>query len=206
MKIQKEIDIIDNLSRISNSNNSFLKFYGAFSDDNNVTLLLESYKKTLLELINDYEKKGIKLDEKIISKITTKLIISFTELTQLNIYHENIHPASMLVINDLDIKIANFYNGPDIYHYDIKEKVDSNSSDEIKEKNEVYLLGLTIFHMITQINPNSIPIKNKFKKLSKYISSSSNISSNFKAIIISMLTENHKRRPKFEALVQQCVN
>ena len=117
-----ELTILHILSDHACDDNCYLKYYGSWTNENKLYLVMEYADYSLAFIIREYKEFRFHLDEDVLKKITYKLILSFAEMEAMKIHHKNIEPSNLLVTNNFGIKIIGFSNS------EVKDSMDYTSS------------------------------------------------------------------------------
>ncbi|OMJ72505.1 hypothetical protein SteCoe_29048 [Stentor coeruleus] len=169
--VEEEINIYEKLSKISNENNCFLKYYGTsiISEDSyrTVYLVMQNIENSLLDYIVN-KSNNIQFEEKL-KKIFTNLLSSFIELHNMKIYHLDIKPTNILIEEDkpyiIDFDVSITKNDNQTYSFQVENKIfvgtKGYAAPEIQEAvnkgiiksyklhlADAFSLGMTFFHMI----------------------------------------------------------
>ena len=170
--IQEEIEILTATSRHATEGSCFIKFLGEARWGNSIALYMESHKKNLMDMISGWKKKLDKPKRHVLEEWIISLIISFTRLNNMLIYHGDIKPHNILITEDQKLKIIEFrtskmrldarkkisltgkylIQGTRGYMAPELEELLAKGIKEIEyypEKSEVFSLGMTIFQIIT---------------------------------------------------------
>jgi Protein kinase domain len=96
---EPERKIMEKLSALSGPDNCFLKYYGHWTLDKTLSLAMEYHEHNLMDKLSEYKTKNQYLSEKNLNNIIVKLANSFCIMANLNIYHEDIKPHNLLVVD-----------------------------------------------------------------------------------------------------------
>ena len=107
-KFTVEIQVLQKLSDLANDTNCFLKFYGSWTVENRLYLVMEYAEQNLMSVITEYRKMNHRVEENQLKGIIHKLIYSFAEMEAMKIYHQDIKPHNLLVTQNFDLKIIDF--------------------------------------------------------------------------------------------------
>ena len=218
--IEKEIQYLKMLSDHASDQNSFLKFYGDYHEDNIIRLYLEYYNNNLMKTIEECAIKNKRLNSDQINKIHL-LINAFSMMEALKVNHWNITPHNILINSNFDFKIANlriskfFYEIEDIEddikefglnrnnYYAAPEQLEYLNDNTVKidvNKAEVFSLGLIILQMILVLDINGYNLKANHEKL--YILVSDINETWIRDMLYHMLKLNPKERIDFKSAMQ----
>ena len=107
-KFRNELKILEILSDRVNETNCFLKFYGSWTVENRLFLVMEYAEHSLMSIITEYKKLNFHLTEDHLKGIIIQLLTSFAQMETMRIYHQDIKPHNLLVGQNFDIKIIDF--------------------------------------------------------------------------------------------------
>ncbi|OMJ70446.1 hypothetical protein SteCoe_31585 [Stentor coeruleus] len=88
--------------------NSFLKYYGSFTQGDKICLVMEYIENDLMTCLTFLKQQGIIFSDLQILPLMQKLLASFAEMEELGIYHGDIKPHNILVDDNWNFKIIDF--------------------------------------------------------------------------------------------------
>ena len=103
-----QVTILKTLSDHARKENCFLKYYGSWTIENKLYLVMEHADHSLMSVITEYRKLDFHLGDNQLKWIIFKLILSFTQMEAMKIYHKDIKPHNLLVADNFEIKIIDF--------------------------------------------------------------------------------------------------
>jgi serine/threonine protein kinase len=161
--------LVSNLLELDGKNHCFVKFYGAFIENNYIWLIHEYCPYTLKDIINMHKQNSSYFTEKEVFYLIKSLVEGFKYCYDNNIMHNNIRSDTLYINDQRNIKISNFnisyvrrkllntvtINNPEEY-YLAPEIINSlrntrNLEDlnvEIDPKTDIFSLGLVFLEMI----------------------------------------------------------
>ena len=220
--VETEIKCYQYLSRMSNSNNCFLKYYGTYCEENSFNLVMDYYEKDLMMLITEKAAQPHAIHEQTIAGIFIKLLTSFAEMEAVGIFHGDIKPHNILTDNNWNMKIIDFnvsvtrntelttgitgknpLQGTEGYMApELKDLVDKreNIGFYSPERSDVFSLGMVFLQILTlekleglNTFANNATLLNKVDSL-KYDWA--------KRLLAPMLVADYTNRPRFKDCFQ----
>lgn len=107
-KCISEINILEKLSGMAGQNNCFLKFYGNWTNENKLYIVMEYHEYNIMTVITHYKANNMKIPEETLKILTVKLLDSFALMECMGIYHRDIKPHNILITSTFDLKIIDF--------------------------------------------------------------------------------------------------
>ena len=107
-KFSVELQILQRLSDRASADNCFLKFYGTWTTENKLYLVMDYADHSLMSIITEYKKVNFRFSEEQLKGIIYKLLTSFARMETMKIYHQDIKPHNLLVGQNFDMKIIDF--------------------------------------------------------------------------------------------------
>ena len=100
-EIQKEANILSKFN-----NDKIVKYYGLFSDKDNLIIKMEYCESNLAKFIEN--RKNELIDEDILYKIINGICLGLNEIHSKKIIHRDLNPNNIFMNNDYNIKIGDF--------------------------------------------------------------------------------------------------
>ncbi|OMJ91400.1 hypothetical protein SteCoe_6085 [Stentor coeruleus] len=177
-ELAEELKDIEKLSQAKQSNlYCFLKYYETTlfpnpnNSDKNICMVLQYCEKNLMDYMTELKIAKRTFNNSLMFDICKKLIFSFTSMHNMGIYHLNIKPHNILIdenknlfITGLGTKLNKMIEDKDLNNYDkLIQGVDGyeppemvnknwNLDNKLKEKIDVFSLGMTLLQMITLVS------------------------------------------------------
>ena len=216
-KFEKEMKLI---SKFSHPN--IMKIVDYFENPEYIFhIIYENYQCDLAEFIrNQYNKKKY-FSESIILSFFTQICLGIKYIHDLNILHRNINPSNILLITNKMVKLSNF----DVYRILYTEKERSitfinNTWNEYMSpemgmkipysfKNDIWDLGILLFHMLTLKTPFNIKQLNEIQSIKKvdplYLSNKipKHFSNDIKNLCIDLLKAYPAERPDINTILSK---
>lgn len=169
---------VSSLSAVSGKLNCFLTLLGAFEENHKLWVVYENYGQSIESIISNRTDLSINFKEKELRSYFTQLLEGLKYCFKHKIYHNNIKPGTIFLLNENTVKFNSFgppyyttanagfrtvnlsrystiepfnYYPPEIYQGDSE-----SSTAYQKPKADIYALGLVLFELAT-LRPISLP-------------------------------------------------
>ena len=210
--IQKHMEKLNEISRMSRSGNFFMKIFESGPQDGHWIMATETYDQNLMKLINNNIRQNYQIPESEIWDLIYPMFIAFERLAQKQIYHKNIHPEIFLISGKETMKVSGFWVDGDFhdeekayFHYlapEIQEDERLPVVNEINyDKADVFSLGLIIYQLITNLDIKGMGTMRKNRELLGRVTNL-RVEENMKQLLLNCLVANVEDRFSFSACVK----
>ena len=212
--LEKCLTLIQSL----NSNN-FIKIYEYFEFPKNIIhIITESYSYDLSDLLKSQFSKKVYLSENIIVSFFTQILLGVKILHDKNILHRNINPSNIVLISNKIVKISNFNFLRTLFNMNERSVtfIDNSWKEYMSPemimnipysfKNDIWALGVLLFHMMTLKLPfsfkqlNDIQVNKKVDKDYLYNRIPKHYSKEIKNLCIDLLKAFPAERPDINTI------
>lgn len=217
--IDNEIRILTYLSNRATDTNCFLKYYKTDKEAGKINLHMEAGEKNLMDYLTENKRRGDRISPQLIEQWIISLLNCFSELSLKSIYHCDIKPHNILVINQniklIDFSISKIQEEREVTMaatmehpiqgtrgYMAPELQDSleagNRIAKFKPgKADVFSLGMTFLQMITFDELSGLNRSNKNKELMEKVANITGYPEWIKVLLKAMLQPVRELRPSF---------
>jgi hypothetical protein len=220
--INNEKEIYEVLSsQADEETNCFLKYYGTYSKDNSIFMVMENVSFYLVGFINQNKDKPsdqAAVKEDLFLKFAQKLANSYNMMINLGICHFDIKPDNLLLDSKLNLKIIDFNTslrqggnielskicqvscrqGTRVYMCPQRAAAYDQGLETVSiipQKSDVYSLGLVFYQLLTSKDVATE------REMIENINALRDISKETKQFIRDMLSDNPSKRPNFSELL-----
>ena len=216
VSIETEIECHQKLTSMSKQDNCFIRFYGCLSKRNSISLVMDYYKSSLMDAIQEKLKTTSEFSEQNLFIIFTKLLLAYGEMASVGIFHKDIKPHNILIDDELNMKLFDFgmcILRPDIttdteemnpvrgtHRYmapELEELIElgQKSGRYSLEKSDVFSLGMVLLQLCTLIDIFGLnTFSRNYALMSKVKSVKFSWAQN---LLEKMLAADYRERPTF---------
>ncbi|OMJ74752.1 hypothetical protein SteCoe_26264 [Stentor coeruleus] len=185
--ICKEIRIYQKLSSFASDQNCFVIYHGTYKENNSTNLIMEYLPYSLMYNISYLKTQNYIIEEQLLSMIFYKILVSFSIMKEIGIFHNDVEPENFLVDHYWNVKIIDFsaslvrnkdfdslcekvyfikgtkgYLSPEIEEARAKKRETAKYNPE---KSDVFSLGLVLLQILTYQDVKGFNKEKKYNEL-----------------------------------------